>query len=254
MENTDKLEILVRPDVDIVLSDIGGTTTHVSYVFGGTLPNGVKTPGIVEFFVNAGTDYFANKATDEERVLFEKVSKRIGLKGNELISHIGVEFDKGSLDPEFLRLLDPLSVEAYDTKAVKLYTFADVGPAIEKWTDEGIRVFMYSNGGPDAQKAILRNADYTNKSGQDLSMKMSGFFDPLAVGPKSEAESYRRICKEIGVDPRKVMFLTDVLKEATPAGQANIEYPTLVSRAGNKPLPEKTGYPVITTFEQLKLR
>lgn len=79
---------------------------------------------------------------------------------------------------------------------------------------------------------------------------MCGFFDTTS-GPKTESASYKDIALNLGVDdPSQVLFATDILGEAQAAAAAGWQT-VLVSRPGNKQLPEGHGFRVVDNVTHL---
>jgi enolase-phosphatase E1 len=80
----------------------------------------------------------------------------------------------------------------------------------------------------------------------DLSGFISGWFD-TNIGAKREAESYRRIAKELVCEPRAVAFLSDVTAELEAAQEAGMQ--TFLSlRAGNLLQPNAEAFAQLTQF------
>lgn len=79
---------------------------------------------------------------------------------------------------------------------------------------------------------------------------LCGFFDTTS-GPKMEARSYKEIALNLGVDSTsEILFATDVHAEAVAAKEAGWQV-VLVTRPGNKALPESHAFRVITTMQDL---
>ncbi|KAI4322955.1 hypothetical protein L6164_022600 [Bauhinia variegata] len=123
--------------------------------------------------------------------------------------------------------------------------FDDVPEALEKWSALGIKVYIYSSGSRLAQRLIFGKTNYG-----DLRKYLSGFFDTI-VGNKKETRSYVEISESLGVDkPSDILFVTDVVQEATAAKAAGLE--VLISiRPGNGPLPENHGFKTINSFAEI---
>ena len=107
--------------------------------------------------------------------------------------------------------------------------FPDVPPALQRWTDEGKKIYIFSSGSVLAQKLVFANTKYG-----DLTQYLSGFFD-TETGPKREPESYNTIAKKIGIASKDILFLSDVPEELIAAQEARFVI-TLVVRPGNKPV------------------
>ena len=84
--------------------------------------------------------------------------------------------------------------------------FEDVREALQKWTDSGKKVYIYSSGSIAAQKLIFGYSD-----AGDLLPLLSGHFDTTS-GSKVDASSYKAICAAIGVDPARLLFATDNIR------------------------------------------
>uniref|UniRef100_A0A8C2TEC6 Enolase-phosphatase 1 n=1 Tax=Coturnix japonica TaxID=93934 RepID=A0A8C2TEC6_COTJA len=104
---------------------------------------------------------------------------------------------------------------AYATGLVKGEIFEDVVPAIRKWREAGMKVYIYSSGSVEAQKLLF---GYSTEG--DILELFDGHFD-TKIGPKVESESYRRIAASIGCDTNNILFLTDVPREANAAEEAD---------------------------------
>ncbi len=120
--------------------------------------------------------------------------------------------------------------------------FRDVAPALRRWKEEGKRVFIYSSGSVKAQRLLFEFSVEGN-----LANLIDGYFD-TAVGPKRDRKSYATIAREIGVDPARVCFVSDILEECEAARAAGFQV-RLAVRPGNSP--QARNYPIITSFETL---
>nr|XP_013816965.1 PREDICTED: enolase-phosphatase E1 [Apteryx mantelli mantelli] len=137
---------------------------------------------------------------------------------------------------------------AYATGHVKGEVFEDVVPAIRKWREAGMKVYIYSSGSVEAQKLLF---GYSTEG--DILELFDGHFD-TKIGPKVESESYRRIAESIGCATNNILFLTDVPREANAAEEADTHV-AVVIRPGNAGLTddEKSYYSLISSFTELFL-
>jgi methylthioribulose 1-phosphate dehydratase/enolase-phosphatase E1 len=123
--------------------------------------------------------------------------------------------------------------------------FRDVPDMLVEWRNEGIKSYIYSSGSREAQRLFFEHSQ-----AGDLRPFLCGFFDTTS-GVKTEAASYTNIQLSLGVeDADQVLFATDVLAEAQAAAAAGWRA-VLVSRPGNKELPEQPGFRVIESMQQL---
>jgi len=123
--------------------------------------------------------------------------------------------------------------------------FRDVPDMLVEWRNAGIKSYIYSSGSREAQRLFFQHSQ-----AGDLRPFLCGFFDTTS-GPKTEAASYTNIQHTLGVDDAdQILFATDILAEAEAAAAAGWRA-VLVSRPGNKPLPEEPGFRVIEAMTQL---
>ncbi|XP_071795350.1 enolase-phosphatase E1-like [Asterias amurensis] len=129
----------------------------------------------------------------------------------------------------------------YQEKKVVGELFSDVLPVIKHWASEEKKIYIYSSGSVEAQKLLFGHTEHGS-----LLKYFSGYFD-TKIGAKVEKESYQKIAEEVECDPSKILFLTDVTREATSAHQAGFKT-AIVVRDGNAPLTEEE----IKSFNQIK--
>ncbi|MEY9990078.1 enolase-phosphatase E1 [Streptomyces sp. V4I8] len=82
--------------------------------------------------------------------------------------------------------------------------YDDVVPRLRAWHAAGVRLYVYSSGSVAAQRAW-----FTNSPEGDLTSLVSGLYDTENAGPKQEPESYRRIAESTGIEPARLLFLSD---------------------------------------------
>jgi enolase-phosphatase E1 len=80
----------------------------------------------------------------------------------------------------------------------------------------------------------------------DLTPFIDGYFD-TRIGKKGEAESYRKIAKDLDLPTHDILFISDVWAELNAASQTGMK--TLMSiRPGNEPQPQ---YSSIRSFDEI---
>jgi enolase-phosphatase E1 len=226
--------------VKIVLLDIEGTTTPISFVKDKLFPyieenlktyleshwetdeckadvdalrelakqdKEAKAEGLVE--VLAGDDKDAVLASVVANVLWQMKADRKSTALKQLQGHMWRD--------------------AYKAGKVQGELYPDVVPAIREWISEKRKVYIFSSGSVESQKLL-----FTHSSCGDITEMISGYFD-TSVGNKTEKDSYTKIAATMEVSPSQVLFLTDVPKEAAAATQAGVNS-CLVARDGNQPL------------------
>ena len=123
--------------------------------------------------------------------------------------------------------------------------YPDVPPALARWRDGGQSIFIYSSGSVLSQRLL-----FSRTPAGDLTPFLSGYFD-TTTGPKKEAESYRRIAREIAVAPSEVLFVSDSGDEVAAALAAGMKA-ALCVRDGAAPPPSPA--PVIRSFDALAVQ
>jgi enolase-phosphatase E1 len=121
--------------------------------------------------------------------------------------------------------------------------FPDVPAALERWASNG-HIAIYSSGSVAAQLLLFRHSTFG-----DLTPLISGYFD-TRTGPKTSTASYQSIAIAMDVEPREILFLSDVVREVDPAREAGCRT-RLVVRDGNAPIADAHGHRRIRTLSVL---
>jgi enolase-phosphatase E1 len=106
--------------------------------------------------------------------------------------------------------------EGYAKGEIKGVLYPDVPPALRRWAQAGLRLYVYSSGSEAAQRQIFGHAE-----AGDFSGLFQGFFD-TRVGPKRSARSYADICRGANVGGTEMLFLSDVEAELDAAAEAGL--------------------------------
>lgn len=84
--------------------------------------------------------------------------------------------------------------------------YSDVPAAFKRWHDAGITVAIYSSGSIKAQQLLFGQTELG-----DLLPYIKDYFDTTS-GHKQELQSYINISQALDVDPKDILFLTDIVK------------------------------------------
>src|SRR5215216_6552346 len=103
--------------------------------------------------------------------------------------------------------------QGYEDGSLKSQVFADVPPAFKRWRDRGLRISIFSSGSVLAQQLLFAHTDVG-----DLTPFIDSYFD-TKVGKKGEAESYRKIVEEMGIEPQQILFISDIVAELDAANE-----------------------------------
>lgn len=190
-----------------IITDIEGTTTPISFVRDTLFPY-------------ARARLAAALATEEgAKIAAEVAHMAHGRPPLETLEHWMDEDAKVTS----LKALQGLIWDAgYADGSLKGALYSDVHPALRRWVQSGLRLYVYSSGSVPAQKAL-----FGHSVDGDLVGLFRGFFD-THVGSKREAESYDRICIGINVPPHETLFLSDVEAELDAAAIAGLRTCQLV--------------------------
>jgi enolase-phosphatase E1 len=94
--------------------------------------------------------------------------------------------------------------------------YPDVPPALRRWAQGGVRLYVYSSGSVAAQRDL-----FGHSPAGDLSGLFGGYFD-TGVGPKRATASYAAIARGANISPSEFLFLSDIEAELDAAGEAGL--------------------------------
>lgn len=208
--------------IRVILTDIEGTTSSISFVHDVLFPFAAKhLPG----FVTRNRDLPA-VATQLDAVSAESGVDRADIDGLVEVLQQWIREDRKETSLKALQGM--VWEQGYQQGELKGHIYPDAADFLQRWHDRGLRLFVYSSGSVKAQKLIF---GFTTEG--DFTPFFSGYFD-TRIGGKKEADSYRNILKELGVEPGTVLFLSDVEAELEAAETAGLKTAWLV-REGELP-------------------
>jgi enolase-phosphatase E1 len=220
--------------IKVILTDIEGTTSAVSFVFDVLFPYAARhLPDFVRQQaqradvarqIDAVRQDSAEPGADVERVI-EILLGWIAedRKATPLKALQGMVWEQG-----------------YQAGQLKGHVYPDAVDALKRWHQAGYQLFVYSSGSIQAQKLIFGCSE-----AGDLTPLFSGYFDTTS-GPKREAQSYRRITQAIGVESSHILFLSDIVEELDAAREAGMATCALVREGG-----ELAGHSSVSSFWQI---
>ena len=242
---------------DVILLDIEGTTTSISYVKDTLFPfirNNLKIYFKAHWHNSEFRDdlvLLKEQATQDE---INKVEGLVKITDNNdesiimetVVKNVLWQMDLDRKTKALKQLQGHIMRDGYKSGHLKGHIYSDVLPALKSWVQNGKKVYIYSSGSIEAQKLLFGHSEEGN-----LIEWFSGHFD-TEIGPKIESSSYGNIVNKLNCRSEDVLFLTDVPKEANAAKLAGMEV-VLVIRPGNSPLTanDKASFPVIESFQEL---
>ena len=231
------------PQPTVILTDIEGTTSSISFVKNVLFPYARKAlPAFVA----------AHGQEPQVRRWLDAVAVEIGGACQDSLI---VETLQGWIDQDrkhtALKALQGMIWEAgYRNGDYKAHFYPEVAAVLKGWHAEGKPLYVYSSGSVPSQKLFFGFSE-----AGDLTGLVSGWFD-TEVGGKREADSYRRIVEAIDVPAAQILFLSDVVEELDAARDAGLQT-RLIDRLDDYPLPRSDeathGHDRVENFQQITL-
>jgi len=227
-----------------ILLDVEGTTSSISFVHDVLFAHAKRHVG----------DFLAARGRDPDvRAVAAGLAAAAGLDADVLDSPAGlarlataaVDMMNRDLKETSLKALQGMIWRgAYDAGEVRSHVFADVPPALAQWADAGLDVRIYSSGSVEAQKLF-----FAHTTAGDLTPLLRGHYDTTS-GPKREPASYARIAADMGLEPRRILFVSDVGPELDAARAAGMTT-ALAVRPGNNDPGGLGDHPAVASFAEI---
>lgn len=252
---------LVPRDAKLLLLDIEGTTTSISFVKDVLFP-----------FVLENLDEHVSKM-DADALVESVTALRMDVEALDTNHPSRVQMADAFLDFDMADLVAVRSsiiehvkaLMAHDVKATGLkalqgkmwkagynsgelvgHLYSDFIPMLQWCKSNDVKVCIYSSGSIGAQKLL-----FGHTSEGDITSYFDAHFDTTS-GSKRESTSYGTIASKLGVKPNEVIFVTDLEAEARAARDGGMTA-VMAVRPGNAPLGEeaKQELPVVRSLLQL---
>jgi enolase-phosphatase E1 len=232
----------------VILLDIEGTTTPISFVYETLFP-----------YARAHLKQFLEEHADNEQLHWdldqvirenrEEKSADTPLisEGRSLLqvyNYLIWLMDEDRKSPALKAIQGKIWETGYTSGELKSAVFTDVPTAFERWHSQGRRVAIYSSGSVLAQRMLFR---YSEEG--DLTRWIEAYFD-TATGAKIEAVSYTRIVQKLDVEAKETLFLSDSSAELDSAASAGLDV-RLTIRPGNRPTPPPVRHLPVFSFDEL---
>jgi len=250
----------VTQSIKVVLLDIEGTTTSISFV------SEVLFPYVRHELSNFLDRHFDSDETQADIEALRQLSKsdlsagvdsavQIPEAGSDksaikdaVCKNVFAQMDVDRKSTALKQLQGHIWRHGFESKELQGDLYDDAMEAFKFWKSHHIPIYIYSSGSIAAQKLLFGY----NKNG-DLSSFLVDHFD-TTIGSKVEEESYHKIFDQIlksnlvpNLTKKEVLFGTDNIKEAIAADKAGLS--TILSvRPGTAPLPADHPFHAVTTF------
>jgi enolase-phosphatase E1 len=188
-----------------VLTDIEGTVIPAGFA-----------EAVLRPYARAGLAGFIARRRDEPAVGAALDAVRRMVPGQDPLDTLA-HWMQGAVTPEpLLELQAMLWAEGFEDGSLARAVFADVGPALRRWTGAGLRVAAYAADPAPMQRQILAHA-----AEGDLTGLFAGFFD-TRVGRMVEPETYARLAIALAVPSVAVLYLSAGEAELDAAAAAGL--------------------------------
>ena len=227
-----------------ILLDVEGTTSSISFVYD-VLFEHAKTQ-VADFLTGRRDDPLVQAAArglaataglPAESCADESGLARVALAAIDLMN-------RDVKDTSLKALQGMIWRSGFESGEIVSHVFDDVPPALAQWADSGLDVRIYSSGSIEAQQLFFRHT-----SAGDLTRFLCGHYD-TTTGPKREQVSYAAIAADMGLEPRQILFVSDVgaeLDAARAAGMAT----ALAVRPGNREPGGLYEHEAVTSFAEI---
>ena len=236
----------------VILLDIEGTTTPIDFVYQTLFPYARKHL----------PDYLSqNFSSEEVRSIINQLRQENARDAENhlrppLLSSQSPETELATVTAYLYWLMDsdrkstPLKSlqgliweEGYRSGELHSEVFADVLPALIRWSSQRKMIAIFSSGSVLAQRLL-----FAHTAAGDLTKFISAYFD-TNIGAKREAESYRRIADALQHSPHEIIFFSDVVAELDAAQAAGMQ--TALCLRPDNTIQPACNHRTIHTFDDL---
>ena len=232
--------------VKLILTDIEGTTSSISFVKDVLFPYAAThLPDFIRTHLN--DDKIRSLLADTAALA---ASEGLAVNAGDTDALIAILLDWIAADKKAtpLKTLQGMIWRAgYEQSDYKAHMYPDATDCLTQWHARGIPLYVYSSGSVAAQKLFFAYSEAGN-----LLPLFSGHFD-TQVGGKREADSYRNILSELqkqhDIQAGDVLFLSDIKEELDAAREAGMQTCWLVRNGG---IPDRTQHPAVDSFSRIR--
>ncbi|HEX5764341.1 MAG TPA: acireductone synthase [Woeseiaceae bacterium] len=218
-----------------IVTDIEGTTSSISFVHEVLFPYAARQlPNYVRAHAN----------DSEVAALLQDLREEAGEPDADVERLVAILLQWIAEDRKAtpLKTLQGLVWEqGYRSGDFTGHVYADTAPAMQRWSDRGARIFIYSSGSVKAQQLLFGHSD-----AGDLTPLIDGYFD-THVGNKRETASYRAIAEEVGLPAEQILFLSDTPEELDAAADAGMK----TMQLARDEVMQSSRHPVARNFDEV---
>lgn len=193
----------------IILTDIEGTTTDISFVHEVLFPYSAKH--LSDWVYN----HLELPTVLDILQQVREISGQSNLDVESCLSKLMIWHTEDRKITPLKTLQGLIWQQGYDSGDLKAHVYPDAVECLQHWYAAGLTLAVYSSGSVAAQKLLFKNTLMG-----DLTPLFSMYFD-TTTGNKTESQSYLTIADELLVLPQEILFLSDSSKELAAASAAN---------------------------------
>ncbi|MBG1260712.1 acireductone synthase [Nostoc commune] len=194
----------------IILTDIEGTTTDISFV------HEVLFPYSAKHLSDWVRNHLELPIIQDILQQVREISGQSNLDVESCLSQLIIWHAEDRKITPLKTLQGLIWQEGYNSGELKAHVYPDAAECLQHWYAAGLTLAVYSSGSIDAQKLLFKNTLMG-----DLTPLFSMYFD-TTTGSKIESQSYLTIADELLVLPQEILFLSDSSKELAAASAANL--------------------------------
>lgn len=213
-------------NVKLILTDIEGTTSSISFVKDVLFPYAADhLPAFVKANLN---DEKVQTALQQTAELTAADGDVINTDDTDVLITKLLQWISEDRKATPLKALQGLIWKTgYENGDYQAHMYPDATEYLKKWHDSGLPLYVYSSGSVKAQELFFGYSQDGN-----LLPLFKGHFDTL-MGGKRETQSYLNILAELqkthaGLNAEDVLFLSDIKEELDAAREAGMQTVWLV--------------------------
>ncbi|ATZ10784.1 acireductone synthase [Erwinia amylovora] len=191
-----------------IVTDIEGTTSDIRFVHNVLFP--YARQNLPSFITGNPQQPAVALVLDQLRAEIDRPQATV----QELIGVLFGFMDEDRKSTALKALQGMVWRDGYLNGCFTGHLYPDVLPALQRWQQQGLGLYVYSSGSVAAQKLLFGYSD-----AGDITGLFSGYFD-THVGAKREVGAYQNIASQIGLPARQLMFLSDIHQELDAARDA----------------------------------
>lgn len=222
--------------VAAVVTDVEGTTSAIDFVHKVLFPYARET---LPTFVAAHRDEPA-VARWLDQVIAEA---ELPANGEGVVEVLQGWIDADRKHTALKALQGMIWREAFESGQFLSHVYPDAVFQLRHWHALGIPLHVYSSGSIEAQRLYFRHT-----LAGDLSGYFQSHFDTTS-GPKREADSYRQIASQLGLEPQSLLFLSDIEAELDAAAEAGWQCVQVV----REDTVASDRHPTVTRLDEIEL-